>query len=140
VRLAGSARLRQGGSGERLRLGFVVYGGINRREWRQVSADELSADPAEVERQLLPLLRADGAPARKRVRKWTAQLTDECRGLLSTVLPLQPNEIEFLSRLNDAGDIAPELLTADPVMQTTIREHPALKWKAQNAREFRGRA
>jgi predicted nucleotidyltransferase component of viral defense system len=124
---------------ERLRLGFVVYGGINRRDWRQVSAGEVSADPVEVERQLLPLLRADAAPVRKQVREWTAQLTDECRGLLSVVLPLQLNEIEFLSRLNDTGDIAPELLTADSVMQTTIREHPALKWKAQNVREFRGR-
>jgi len=56
------------------------------------------------------------------------------------VLPLQPEEIEFLSRLNDTGDIAPELLTADSMMQATIRGHPALLWKAQNVHRHRGLA
>ena len=39
----------------------------------------------------------------------------------------------------NAGDIAPELLTADSTLQATIREHPALRWKARNVREHRGR-
>lgn len=43
---------------ERLRLGFVVYGGINRRDWRTVALDDVQADPGEVDRQLVPLLRA----------------------------------------------------------------------------------
>jgi hypothetical protein len=34
---------------ERLRLGFVVYGGINRRDWRTVSLDDVRADPREPE-------------------------------------------------------------------------------------------
>lgn len=36
------------------------------------------------------------------------------------------------------GDIAPELLTADSAMQATIRGHPALRWKALNARRRAG--
>ena len=61
----------------------------------------------------------------------------ECRGLLEKVLPLTAEEQEFIERLNDRGDIAPELLTNDPVMQARIREHPALHWKALNVRQHR---
>ena len=61
----------------------------------------------------------------------------ECRDLLEKVLPLTAEEQEFIARLNDRGDIASELLTSDPTMQATIREHPALCWKALNVRQYR---
>jgi len=44
----------------------------------------------------------------------------------------------FLDRLNDRGDIAPELITGDPDMQATIREHPGLRWKALNVMKHHG--
>lgn len=53
---------------------------------------------------------------------------------MAAVLPLQNNELEFLERLNGAGDIAPELLTDDSALQTIVREHPGLQWKAPNAK------
>ena len=46
--------------------------------------------------------------------------------------------MEFLRRLNDNGDIAPELLTGDAGLQETIRLHPGLLWKALNVRKHRG--
>ncbi len=61
----------------------------------------------------------------------------ESRDLLKIVLPLTAEEQEFIARLNDRGDISPELLTSDPVIQATIREHPALRWKALNVRQLR---
>ena len=57
---------------------------------------------------------------------------------MAAVLPLDAQELEFLERLNGAGDIAPELLTADVTMQAIIREHPGLKWKALNAKKRLG--
>lgn len=53
------------------------------------------------------------------------------------MLALTAAEQEFIARLNDRGDIASELLTSDPAMQATIREHPALRWKALNVRRHR---
>jgi hypothetical protein len=44
-------------------------------------------------------------------------------------------EIEFLDRLNDLGEITPELLTAEPDMQQRLRDHPGLRWKALNVRK-----
>lgn len=96
----------------KLRLGFVVYGGINRKDWRTVSPGDVKASASEVQMELVPLLRSDLAPAR--------------------------GGMEFLRRLNDEGEIAPELITDDSAMQATVREHPGLTWKAFNVRNHRG--
>lgn len=123
---------------DKLRLGFVVYGAINRRDWRTIALDDVQADPADVDRQLVPLLRAHVAPARAQLVEWTQRLVAECRDLLSAVLPLTAEEMEFLDRLNDRGEIAPEFLTDDESLQDTIRAHPGLQWKAFNVRKHRG--
>ena len=115
-----------------LRLGFVVYGGMNRKDWRTVSPQDVKSDPVDAPRDLVPMLRADLAPSRVEITTWLDQLVSECRERLAIVLPLQAHELEFLERLNGTGDIAPDLLTADPAMQAIIRDHPGLKWKALN--------
>lgn len=128
--------LRRGGlNRSRLRAGFVVYGGINRRDWRSVSLDDVKADPRDVDQQLVPMLRGDLAPARNDLTEWTSNLVTDCRDLLSIVLPFEPQESEFLERLNDRGEIIPELLTEDSDLQAIIRSHPGLLWKALNVRK-----
>ncbi len=119
----------------RLRLAFVVYGGINRKEWRTVSADDVKGDLADAPRDLVPMLRSDLAPARGEVSAWLDKLVAECRERLALVLPLTANELEFLERLNGSGDIVPELLTDDPATQVVLRDHPGLKWKALNVKK-----
>lgn len=123
---------------DRLRLGFIVYGGINRRDWREVSLDDVQASPEDVDRRLIPMLRADVAPARDQIAGWTQQLVAECRDLLSVVLPLEPPERKFLDALNDRGEIVPELLTDEARMQDLIRAHPGLLWKALNVKKHFG--
>ena len=122
----------------KLRLGFVVYGGINRRDWRLVSSTDVKVDANTVRTELVPLLRSELAPARGNLAAWAGQLVAECRERLSVLLPLKEPEMEFLRRLNDLGEIAPELLTGDAGLQETIRLHPGLLWKALNARKHRG--
>jgi hypothetical protein len=121
----------------KLRLAFVVYGGANRRDWRTVSPDDVKVDPVELQSQLLPTLRTTTEESPANVAAWGDKLVSECRDLLEKVLPLTVEEQEFIARLNERGDIAPELLTSDPAMQATIREHPALRWKALNVRQHR---
>ena len=122
----------------KLRLGFVVYGGANRKDWRSVSVDDVKLDAAEVRNQLLPTIRTAMLPASDQIAAWGDQLLSDCHELLSAVLPLTPDEHQFIEQLNDHGDIAPELLTADSGMQTVLREHPALRWKALNVKKHRG--
>lgn len=124
----------------RLRLGFVVYGGINRKDWRTVSPEDVQGDRADAPGDLVPMLRSHLAPARGEVTAWLGRLVAECRERLAIVLPLAAHELEFLERLNGAGEIVPELLSEDAAMQAIIRDHPGLKWKALNVRKRLGAA
>ncbi len=118
----------------KLRLGFVVYGAMNRKDWRTVSVEDVTFEVREIRRQLVPLLRQRDIPGARDLEAWVEQLLNECRELLSAVLPLDPGEREFLDRLLDTGEIAPEALTDDPETAERIASHPALLWKALNAR------
>jgi hypothetical protein len=122
----------------RLRLGFVVYGGMNRTDWRSVSPQGVTGDPATAAQDLVPMLRADLAPSRGEVAAWLAQLVAECRERLAIVLPLQAHELEFLERLNGAGEIAPEVLTGDRALQAILRVQPGLQWKALGVKKRLG--
>jgi len=124
----------------KLRLAFVVYGGINRKDWRTVSVGDVNVDPTELGNQLLPTLRSNALPGPKEAAGWARRLMTECRELLSVVLPLTSEESEFIGCLNDRGEIVPELLTGDSEMQSALRRHPALRWKAMNVRKQRSPA
>jgi hypothetical protein len=119
----------------KLRLGFVIYGGTNREDWRAIAIEHVQTTPGDVDSQLVPMLRLDMRPVKADIAAWTETLVRETRELMAAVLPLEAHELEFLERLNGAGDIAPELLTAEPAMQGIIRAHPGLTWKALNVKK-----
>ena len=124
---------------DKLRIAFVVYGGLNRKDWRTVRIEDVAAaEPSELKRELVPMLRAEVRPKDAAIVTWAEDLVRETRALMSAVLPLEAHELQFVERLNGAGDIAPELLTSDPAMQATIREQPGLKWKAMNVKKQLG--
>jgi predicted nucleotidyltransferase component of viral defense system len=128
---------RPGLDRSKLRFGFVVYGGMNARDWREITVEDVNATPADVDAQLVPMLRQDVRPAKADVATWAETLVRETRELMAAVLPLAANEREFLERLNGAGEIAPELVTDDGAMQDLVRAHPGLQWKALNAKKQR---
>lgn len=123
---------------DRLRLAFLVYGGMNRRDWREVSATDVRFEQAEIERQLVPMLRSRKT-AEERVVELGEEMVNGCREALDALLPFKDNEIEFLDCLLDSGDIRPELLTDDRTLQEKLRNHPGLLWKAQNVKEHKKR-
>lgn len=59
---------------ERLRVAFVVYGAINRKDWRTVTVDDVRATPAEVRSQLIPTLRRDALARVEATDAWVARL------------------------------------------------------------------
>jgi hypothetical protein len=122
----------------KLRLGFVVYGGVNREDWRAITVEHVETTAGAVDSQLVPMLRLDVRPAKSEIVEWTETLVRETREVMEAVLPLATHELEFLDRLNGAGDIAPELLTAEPAMQAILRGHPGLRWKAFNVKKRLG--
>ena len=120
-----------------LRLAFVVYGAMNRVDWRSISINDVNFNTKELENRLLPVL-AGNAPGDIDIETWTNSLIDECREELSVVLPLSENEIGFLDQLLDHGVIESSLLTEDPDMTDRINSHPLLAWKALNVKQHKG--
>lgn len=51
----------------KLRLAFVVYGGISRRAWRTVTVEDIDVAESDVSRQLVPVLKAELAPGAAQV-------------------------------------------------------------------------
>ena len=121
----------------KLRLGFVLYGAMNRRDWREVRASDVALDAKDVENQLVPVIRKDYLADAGKQRKWAERMLKECRRGLKKVLPLAKGEKAFLDRLLDEGEIEPSLLTPDPAMIECIRSHPLLQWKALNVRQHK---
>lgn len=124
----------------KLRIAFVAYGAMNRKDWRAVSIDDVRFEPEEFSRQLIPTLRIDEREKRESISEYGSRLVAECRRLLAAVLPFTDAERHFLDMLLDTGEIVPDLLTEDPSLQDRIRRHPLLAWKAVNVRGRRGRA
>lgn len=124
---------------ELLRLGFVVYGAMNRKDWRTVSPGDVHFEARELERQLLPLLRVDFSWDEVEPGEFGRKLVKECREKLDAVLPFSVTEREFLDRLLDEGEIEPSLLTPDKDLQERIGRHPLLEWKALNVKKHKGK-
>ena len=118
---------------ERLRTAFVIYGAMNRRDWRTVSARDVDFDEAELSSQLLPALRTGATPSAE-ANAFGDMMVDECRKALSTLLPFNDVELAFLDLLLDGGEIDATLLTSDADLQERIQTQPMLEWKARNVR------
>lgn len=118
----------------RLRVAFVVYGGMNRRDWRTVTVDDVAFDPRELANQLVPTLRAEMPYGATDAITWARSVNEACRDALRVVLPLTEAELEFLDRLLNHGEIAPALLTNDQALGERIATQPMLAWKALNVR------
>ena len=60
----------------RLRFAFLAYGGMNRKDWREISISHVQLDQQEAERKLLPMLRHELRPARRELGSWCDRLQD----------------------------------------------------------------
>jgi len=121
---------------EKLRLGFVVYGAMNRIDWRKVSIEDVGYDPTELDNELAPVIRSEFL-AKQKAGDWAKQMIAHCRNQLRVVLPMTDPEVAFLDQILDHGAIKPEFLTADAMLADRIRSHPLLQWKTMNVRKHK---
>ena len=135
-----SHRILQDGNFDlnRLRIAFVVYGAMNRKDWRTVSAKDVDIESADLAHQLIPTLRVNESKVRPESVDYGDRLVRECSDALSIVLPFQEAEREFLDLLLERGEIDASLLTADKALQQSIESQPLLTWKALNVRRYKG--
>lgn len=120
---------------DKLRLAFTLYGSWNKVDWLTRTPESVTTTANDVFTQLAPLLHESVRPDRDGVDAWTHDLVKETQAFMKRVLPLKEHEREFIERVGQKGEIAPELLTSDAAMQKLIREHAHLNWKAKNVKE-----
>ena len=121
----------------RLRTAFVLYGAMNRKDWRTVSVEDVDFDLAELSSQLVPALRVGGIQGHE-AASYGGELVDECRKALSALLPFDDSERAFLDLLLDEGEIDATILTSNTTLQERIQAQPLLEWKARNVRRHKG--
>lgn len=121
-----------------LRIAFVVYGGMNRKDWRTVSIEDVEFDAAELARQLIPTLHVRTIQEQDSPSDFGTYLVEVCQIGLSAVLPFTEAEREFLNLLLDHGIVDATILTPDTALQQRIQRQPLLEWKALNVRKHRG--
>ena len=123
---------------ERLRIAFVVYGAMNRKDWRTVTTEDLSFNTAEIGDKLIPTLRPGAIEEGRRSGDFGRRLVEKCQQALSVVLPFNDRELEFLNLLIDKGQIDSSILTTDEILKKHIQRQPLLEWKALNVRKHKG--
>ena len=121
-----------------LRIGFVVYGGMNRKDWRTVAVDNLGFEPHDLANRLYPTLRPSAMPVGATPLEYGQSLVDQCRNHLSAVLPFTNAESNFLNALLEEGRVEANYLTDDAQLIHRIESHPLLQWKALNVRQHKG--
>jgi len=123
---------------ERLRIAFIVYGTMNRVDWRTISPGSLTVDSLDLMNKLIPVLQNQSLVDGESAETFGAMLLESCRIGLDDLLPFRKHERQFLDALLDDGVIDPGLLTDDPMLRERIEIQPLLQWKALNVREHRG--
>ncbi len=121
-----------------LRIAFIVYGGMNRRDWRTVTIEDVTFENNELKRELFPMLQADVVKKLGNPEEFGKRLVSECRESLKTLLPFTEKEKQFFNLLLDEGKIEASILTADEEMRNNIIRQPLLEWKALNVIEHKG--
>ena len=122
---------------ERLRIAFVVYGAMNRKDWRTVAVDDVVFDAAQLTRVLIPTLDVRATEKNDSPAAFGEGLVKECRKGLETLLPFSDAEREFLDLLLERGGIDSAILTSDSALQERIQSQPLLQWKALNVRRHK---
>lgn len=124
---------------DKLRLGFIVYGGSSRIDWRHIKLENIHFEWREFQNMLIPLLRKSDLAERENPRSWAEKILAECQSALGNLLTFRENETQFLHELLENGKIDASLLTSDKSLSQRIHSNPALLWKAGNVKQYKNK-
>lgn len=112
---------------------FVLFTGTLDHPLTHYSIDRLDRlSESDYQNKLLPVLSLSDVPDR-------LSLIAKAKRVLRPMLELDEAQKEYVQRLQ-VGDYQPELLLPhNPDLAERLRLHPALQWKARNAREHHAR-
>lgn len=123
---------------QKLRITFVVYLAMTEIDLSQLKPQYIGYDILDIRNRLFPVLRQVELPHRQNdLKKWANNIVNELHELLSMLLPLDKNEIEFISQLREFKKINPQLITNDKHLIEVIQSHPAILWRQKKYQQDR---
>lgn len=121
---------------EKLRLALVIYSGINRKmDLRRIIPQDITVNVKDLKNRLVPLLNKNDVTTMGSISTWSNNLVQQCQKDFSRLLPITNKEREFLTNLLDEGLIEPQLISDDGNLINNIKNHPAVRWSAQQAKK-----
>lgn len=117
---------------EKLKAITILFGVTSNRDWRNQdlhTIDEI--DQKMMDEELRPLLRQDEELD-------IDTMKTEVKNFISRIFTYEENEMKFMIDFLDHGDYKPELLFGQTEQARILKYHPAVQWKLQNLRRFRG--
>jgi predicted nucleotidyltransferase component of viral defense system len=114
--------------GTEARAMFIAMSGVLNQPLTRYGVDRFErVTDKEVEETLHPLLHKEERPSAQQLRSAAGEI-------LAPWLVLTAEESEYVERLQ-SGELRPELVfPGDSALADKLRRHPALLWKAQNAK------
>lgn len=114
-----------------LRKISILFGITSKQDWRKMDFRTIDViDQKIIDEELTPLLKLNETPSLE-------EMKSNAKEILATILNYKENEKKFLDRFLGEGKYEPELLFDDEHAQL-LRNHPAVLWKLQNLRKFKG--
>jgi hypothetical protein len=117
----------------KLREILIPYLAMSKIELTSLVPQSIDYDFTDLKNRLLPVMQQQGFPRSLPVLKdWATTMLTELRTGLAKILPLNNNEVEFISKIRNEGMIQPDLITHDLVLRERIKTHPALLWATRH--------
>jgi len=118
---------------KKLRTSFVIYLAMTEIRLSNLVPQYIEYNILDIRNRLLPVLRQMELPRGQiDLKKWAAKTLNELHEALSMLIPLNEEEVEFISLIRESGEIRPQLLTTDKHLIQAIQSHPAIIWVIKN--------
>lgn len=80
---------------DKIRLGFIVYGGSSRVDWRHIKLENIHFEWREFQNMLIPLLRISDLTKRDDPKLWAEKILAECQAALGNLFPFRKMKHNF---------------------------------------------
>lgn len=114
---------------QKLKLAFVTYLAMTKIDFSHMVPEQIDFDLTDLRNRLIPVMHQMSVSRNTReLKEWAVTRIKELRERLAELLPLNTNELLFISKIRDEGIVSPELITNDNELAKKMVSHPAINW------------
>lgn len=113
----------------KLKLAFVTYLAMTKIDLSHMVPEKIDFNLTDLRNRLVPVMHQMSVSRNTReLKEWAVTRIAALRERLADLLPLDPNEKLFITKIRNEGIVSPELITDDSELEKKIVSHPAINW------------